>query len=74
MAPDTDRVCNPPLQERVPILWLPLPHQLFPDPVAIEATGPFRLGGLVHPDHGGVLAVADVALKGAGQACTGKQD
>jgi hypothetical protein len=73
MAPDAERVCNPLLQKRVPVLWLPISHQFFPDLVAVETAGSFRLGGLVHPDHGGIFTVADVAFEGVGPAETDKQ-
>jgi hypothetical protein len=41
--------------------------------VAVEAADLFCLGGLVHADHGGVFAVADVTFEGAGFECQGKQ-
>lgn len=64
VAFDTGRIIDATFHQRRLVLWLPFSHETFANLVTAEASPASH--GLMHLDHCRVLAVADIALEGAG--------
>ncbi len=71
MARQADLLCLAPLQQAIPVLGLPFAHQFCAHFMTVKAA--LALQGLMHPDHGWILAVADRAFKGVTACCRYEQ-